>query len=72
MVELPLIPYWDRVVKEFETENKCSAYHYTDELIQYLKDRYKCEYWQREEQYGGPCFVFKVEQDSTFFMLRFG
>jgi len=71
MIEFDLNPYYENVVEEFETVNNCDVYVWFDDFIAYLRDMYGCEYWQRETQYGGPCFVFKQEKDATFFQLKF-
>lgn len=71
MIEFELNPYYENVVEEFEILNNCDVYIWFDDFIAYLRDMYGCEYWQREEQYGGPCFVFKQEKDATLFRLKF-
>jgi hypothetical protein len=59
------------VVTEFERENDCEVDLWYNDMMIYLKTKYRCDYWEREEQYGGPCFVFQDERDSTYFMLKF-
>ena len=71
MIELPLQPYWDKVVTEFERENDCEVDLWYNDMMNYLRTKYNCDYWEREEQYGGPCLVFQDERDSTYFMLKF-
>jgi len=71
MTELGTGPYWYNVWEEFKSQNNDPLGRGRG-IHDYLKKNYKCDYWdQREEQYGGPCFVFKDEKDATYFMLRF-
>lgn len=71
MIELPLNHFYEKTVLEFETVNNCDATYWHDEFLQYLRNTYNCEYWERETQFGGPCFVFRDEKDYTFFRLKF-
>lgn len=71
MIELPLNNFYDKVVDEFESENNCDVYIWWDDFINYLRTMYQCEYWEREHQFGGPCFIFQKETDATFFHLKF-
>jgi len=71
MVELQLHPYYDNAVSKFEADNNCDAYVWWSEFISWLSTWYHCEYWEREEQFGGPCFIFREDKDLTFFKLQF-
>ena len=66
MTELETGPYWHNLWEEFRKSQQ------NVDIKPFLKENYNCDYWdQREEQYGGPCFVFKDAKDATYFMLRF-
>lgn len=76
MIEVPLTAELDlRLTKEF----KCHAWtnvdtwrgYWTSEFLQYLKDTFNARYWERDIQYGGPCFVFEDQEDYTMFALKF-
>lgn len=71
MTEIPLNNFYDNVVDEFESINNCDVYVWWDDFINYLRTEYNCEYWERESQYGGPCFIFQNDKDVTFFKLKF-
>jgi len=72
--EIPLITnadFWHNSVEEFEIQNNCDVTYWYNEFINWLRDVFHCEYWERETQFGGPCFIFRNEKDYMFFLMRF-
>jgi hypothetical protein len=73
MIELALTnreQYWHTVTWEFQKETDGEAYIWWDEFLTWLKEKYRCEYWERDEQFGGPCLVFQDEKDYLFFIMK--
>lgn len=63
--------YWRKINQEFEKETDSDAYVWWDDFLIWIKETYRCEYWEREEQYGGPCLIFRDEKDYLFFTMKF-
>ena len=71
MTEVQLNSFYDKVVDEFESVNNCDAYVWWEDFVTYLRTEYKCEYLEREQQFGGPCFIFHNDIDAMLFQLKF-
>lgn len=73
--ELPTsMNIWTKITKEFVEANNIrdnNTDYWLDEFNQYLRENYQAEYWVRDDQLGGDCFIFRAVSDYTFFLLKF-
>jgi hypothetical protein len=60
--------YWPHQIRLRTVENNELSHHNVEKMERFCYDNFKSREWNNHNRY----FVFKREEDLTFFMLRWG